>query len=189
MKVSLCFFATFLISHLCFSQEYLDGYYLLHGQDTIYSKIKVGGKKISSGYYFLVIPGQEPGSKDIVYAVKEKKVAGYGIYYMGKWEDYRYVKVENSNDQGFYRQIEYGPNYLLYVLMVSTNVNGIVTTLPQYALFKPEGEFVVLTTNVLGNWKKNLKKILQDNPEALAQVDQVGRNEIPEFIEKLNRGD
>ncbi|WP_373399523.1 hypothetical protein V8V91_07405 [Algoriphagus halophilus] len=71
--------------------------------------------------------------------------------------------------------------------MVSTSVNGVVTTLPQYAIFSPEGTYYDLTTHLLGNWKKNLKKLLSDQPQALLALEEINRNQIPEFIELLNK--
>ncbi len=71
--------------------------------------------------------------------------------------------------------------------MISDQNNGVVTTQPFYALFNPNGEYVDLTTHLSGNWKRNLRKILNDNPEALKEVENISRKDLPYFIKKLNK--
>ncbi|MFC3881620.1 hypothetical protein ACFOSV_15605 [Algoriphagus namhaensis] len=175
-----------LVFGLAWAQNYVNGYVLFAEQDTVKCQIKIGGKKADTNYYALVIKNQKGEAEDEVYKAKEGKVIGYGIREFGAELDYRNVEISGTNDGGFFKLVDNGPNYKLYLHMVSTSTNGVVTTLPQYAMYKPNGEYVILTTHMLGNWKKNLRKILADNPKYLPEVEKVGRMEIPEFVEKLN---
>ncbi|MHA7128344.1 hypothetical protein [Algoriphagus namhaensis] len=187
MKKLLIISCLMLLSQLLLAQDYVNGYVLFAGQDTLACQVKIGGKKIDTNFSFLVLKGKE--GVDEVYKAKEGKVVGYGIRDFGAWVDYRYVAVEKTNESGFFRLIDDGPNYKLYLHLVTTNVNGVVTTLPNYAIYKPNGEYVHVTTHLLGNWKKSLRKILADNPKYLPEVEKVGRFEIAEFVEKLNSSD
>ncbi|QYH39458.1 hypothetical protein GYM62_11935 [Algoriphagus sp. NBT04N3] len=184
MRFTLAFLLSFLSAQFLYAQDYIDGYYVLSGKDTVAAKIKIGGKKISTNYYALVVKGED--ETPVVFKAKDKKIGAYG-YQVG-WNrfDYRFIEIEKTNDGGFFRQIVYGPHYQLYLHMVSTNVNGVVTTLPHYGLYKSNGEFVYLTVHLLGNWKRNLRKILADNPTALSEVEELNKNDIPEFITRLN---
>jgi hypothetical protein len=185
MKYFLSLACLLLFIQTVTAQDFAEGYYVSMAQDTVPCLIKIGGKKISSNYSVLVIQGES--DEPVVYKAKERKIAAYGFNIPDEKIDYRFVELEKTNDEGFFRQIDYGPKYQLYLRMVSTNVNGVVTTLPQYAIFNPDGTYYDLTTHLLGNWKKNLKKLLSDQPEALLALEEINRNQIPEFVERLNK--
>ncbi|SFO67336.1 hypothetical protein SAMN04488519_11146 [Algoriphagus ornithinivorans] len=186
MKLTLFFLLSVFGLETLYAQDFVNGYYVTMAQDTVPCSIKIGGKKISTNYFALVVKGD--GEEAQVFKAKDRQIAAYGFGIPGQRFDFRYIEIEKTNDGGFYRQIDYGPRFQLYLHMVSTNVNGVVTTLPQYAVFDTNGSNFILTTHLLGNWKKNLRKLLHDQPAALLALEEINRNQIPEFIESLNRG-
>lgn len=166
---------------------YAGGFLILTGGDTIMCQIKIAGKKKVTDYSTLIV--QNYAGEEKIYRAKDKEVREYGYKYMGKNYVYRFVEVSKNYQDGFFRLIDNGKNYKLYVTYLSDINNGVVTTLPHYAIFKPNGEYKDLTTHVLGNWKKNLRIILSDNPEALQELESINRKEIEAFVKKLNRAD
>lgn len=161
------------------------GYMILAGQDTVLCKIKIAGKKQVTGYSALVIV-TETGEEKVFRAI-DKQVVAFGFNYMGVMAHYRFAEIKKTYESGFFRLIDNGKNYKLYVHIYRTSYNGVIVDQPHYVVFKPNGEYVDLTTHALGNWKKNLKHILRDNPEALKAMENVSRTEIDSFIRSLNK--
>jgi hypothetical protein len=113
---------------------------------------------------------QSYAGEERIYKAKDKEVLEYGFKYMGQNYVYRLVEPGKNYETGFFRLLDNGKKYKLYVHYLTDVVNGVTSTLPHYAIFKPNGEYVDLTTHMLGNWKKNLRTILSDNPEALQEL-------------------
>lgn len=160
------------------------GYRVNANNDTLLCNIKVAGKKKVTGYGGLVI--KTPEGEEQVFNAKDKQVLAYGFQYNGVQFHYRFVEVGRNYESGFFRLIDDGKKYKLYVNYLTDYNNGVAVTLPHYAIFKPNGEYKDLTTHVLGNWKKNLRAILSDNPEALQELETINRKEIEQFVKKLN---
>jgi hypothetical protein len=163
------------------------GYMINSNNDTALCNIKIAGKKKVTGYTYFVIKTLD--GEDKVYKAEEKQVLAYGFQYMGKDFHYRFAEVGKNYQSGFFRLIDDGKKYKLYVNYLTDYNNGVAVTLPHYAIFKPNGEYKDLTTHVLGNWKKNLRIILSDNPEALKELETINRKEIEQFVKKLNKVD
>lgn len=160
------------------------GYMVNINNDTVLCNIKISGKtKVTNYTSFVIIT---PEGEDKVYKAKDKEVLAYGFRYNGLQFHYRFVEVNKNYESGFFRLIDDGKKYKLYVNYLTDYNNGVAVTLPHYAIFKPNGEYKDLTTHVLGNWKKNLRAILSDNPEALQELETINRKEIERFIKKLN---
>lgn len=166
---------------------YIYGYMVHANNDTSLCNIKITGKKKVTNYTSLVIKTLE--GEDLVYKAKDKQVLAYGYQYNGVRFHYRFAEVGKNYESGFFRLIDDGKKYKLYVNYLTDYNNGVAVTLPHYAIFKPNGEYKDLTTHVLGNWKKNLRIILSDNPEALQELETINRKEIEKFIKKLNSVD
>lgn len=169
------------------TEVYVYGYRVTSGNDTLLCNIKVSGKKNVTGYTALVFKTPE-GEEQIIRA-KDKQIAAYGFQYNGVQFHYRFAEVGKNYESGFFRLIDDGKKYKLYVNYLTDYNNGVAVTLPHYAIFKANGEYKDLTTHVLGNWKKNLRIILNDNPEALQELETINRKEIEQFVKKLNRAE
>lgn len=161
------------------------GYMINSNNDTVLCNIKIVGKKNVTSYRSLVIKTLEGEEK--VYKATDKQVLAYGFKYNGVQFHYRFAEVGKNFESGFFRLIDDGKKYKLYVNYLTDYNNGVAVTLPHYAIFKPNGEYKDLTTHMLGNWKKNLRIILSDNPEALKELENINRKEIEQFVKKLNR--
>lgn len=167
------------------TEMYVYGYMVTSDNDTVLCNIKITGKKHVTGYRSLVIKTLEGEEK--VYKATDKQVLAYGFQYNGVKLHYRFAEVGKNFESGFFRLIDDGKKYKLYVNYLTDDNNGVAVTLPHYAIFKPNGEYKDLTTHMLGNWKKNLRIILSDNPEALKELETINRKEIEQFVKKLNR--
>jgi hypothetical protein len=184
MKTFLVFLLLSCIGNTTKADVYAGGFLILSTGDTVFCQIKIAGKKKVTGYSTLVV--QSFSGEEKIYNAKDKEVLEYGYQYMGKNFVYRFVEVSKNYQDGFFRLIDNGKNYKLYVTYLTDINNGVTTTLPHYAIFKPNGEYKDLTTHVLGNWKKNLRIILSDNPEALQELETISRKEIEAFVKRLN---
>ncbi|MCU0368954.1 MAG: hypothetical protein MUF39_09000 [Cyclobacteriaceae bacterium] len=185
MKSILLVTLIFCLSYTTKADVLVDGYMVLTGQDTAACKIKLAGKKKVTGYYMLVIVTEDGQEK--IYNAEDKLVQAYGFEYLGMKYDYRFVEIFKTYKSGFFRLIDDGKNYKLYVNMISDYSYPVATTEAHYAVFKPNGEYVDLTTFKLGNWRKNLRIILSDNPDALKAMESISSKEIPDFIKSLNK--
>jgi hypothetical protein len=139
--------------------------------------IKLAGKKKVTDYSTLVLVNEK--GEEVIYKAEDKGVDAFGFELLGKKYDYRFVEIFKTYESGFFQLIGDGPNYKLYVNYIDTQAH--------YALFKPTGEYVDLTTHTLGNWKKNLRSFFSDNPEALAAIETLSAKEIPDFVKSLNK--
>ena len=173
------------ISSIAKADVFAGGFIILSNGDTVLCQIKIAGKKKVTSYSTLVV--QSFSGEEKIYKAKDKEVLEYGYQYMGRNYVYRFVEVSKNFESGFFRLIDNGTKYKLYVNYLSDTNNGVTVTLPHYAIFKSNGEYKDLTTHVLGNWKKNLRIILSDNPEALQELETISRKEIEAFVKKLNR--
>lgn len=187
MKSLLVFLLFSCLSAAAQNEVYVYGYMVDQNNDTLLCNIKIIGKKKVTDYSNLVI--KTPEGEEQVYKAKDKQVLSYGFQYNRKQFHYRFAEVGKNYESGFFRLIDDGKKYKLYVNYLSDSNNGVVVTLPHYAIFKPNGEYKDLTTHALGNWKKNLRIILSDNPEALKELETINRKEIEQFIKKLNMVD
>ncbi len=162
----------------------VSGFLILSSGDTVKCQIKIAGSKKVTNYNTVVV--QNYSGEEKIYKAKDKEVLEYGYRYMGSEFVYRFVEVSKNYENGFFRLIDNGKKYKLYVTYLTDINNGVSVTLPHYAIFKPNGEYKDLTTHVLGNWKKNLRIILSDNPEALKELETINRKEIEAFVKRLN---
>jgi len=185
MKPFIILFLLCCITTIAKADVFAGGFIVLSNGDTVLCQIKIAGKKKVTDYSTLVV--QSYGGEEKIYRAKDKEVREYGYQYMGKNYVYRFVEVSKNYQDGFFRLIDDGKNYKLYVTYLTDINNGVATTLPHYAIFKPNGDYKDLTTHVLGNWKKNLRCVLQDNPEELKELEKISRKEIESFIKKLNQ--
>ncbi len=184
------FFFLFLFtcsSVLAKADVFVSGFLILSSGDTVLCQIKIAGKKKVTSY--TVIVAQSYAGEERIYKAKDKEVLQYGFQYMGQNFVYRLVEPGKNYETGFFRLIDNGKKYKLYVHYLTDVINGVTSTLPHYAIFKPNGEYVDLTTHVLGNWKKNLRTFLSDNPEALQELETINRKEIEAFVKKLNQAE
>lgn len=185
MKSFIVIFLFACISTTAKADVFAGGFLILSNGDTVLCQIKIAGKKKVTDYSTLVV--QNYAGEEKIYRAKDKEVREYGYQYMGKNYVYRFVEVSKNYQDGFFRLIDNGKKYKLYVHYLTDVINGVTSTLPHYAIFKPNGEYKDLTTHVLGNWKKNLRIILSDNPEALQELETINRKEIEAFVKKLNQ--
>lgn len=162
----------------------VSGFLILSSGDTVKCQIKIAGSKKVTNYKTVVV--QNYSGEEKIYKAKDKEVLEYGYQYMGREFVYRFVEVSKNYENGFFRLIDNGKKYKLYVTYLTDINNGVSVTLPHYAIFKPNGEYKDLTTHVLGNWKKNLRIILSDNPDALKELETINRKEIEAFVKRLN---
>lgn len=185
MKSFAILFLFLSISITTKADVYASGFIILSIGDTVLCQIKIAGKKKVTNYSTLVV--QSFSGEEKIYKAKDKEVLEYGYQYLGSNFICRFAEVSKNFESGFFRLIDNGKKYKLYVNYLSDMNNGVTVTLPHYVIFKPNGEYKDLTTHVLGNWKKNLRIILSDNPEALKELETISRKEIETFVKKLNQ--
>jgi len=181
---SVFLFFLLIMSWTAQANDLVKGYIVLSGQDTLQCQIKLRGKSPVTDYTTLVIINEQGEEK--VYKAKEKKVRAYGFDFSGVQYDYRFVEIKKTYESGFFRLIENGKNYKLYENKVSSTNNSVTVTHSHYVIFKSNGEYVDLTTHLLGKWKKNLEAFFEEDQEALKKLENVSRLEIPQFIRSLN---
>jgi hypothetical protein len=181
MKESIAVIFAFILTLTAYAQVHTSGYVVMAGQDTVTCTIKLAGKKKVTDYYTLVLV--DSNGEEIIYKAEDKAVDAFGFELLGKKYDYRFVEIFKTYESGFFQLIDDGPNYKLYVnyIPVPNNVQA------HYALFRPNGEYVDLTTHKLGSWKKNLRSFFGDNPAALAAIENLSAKEIPDFVKNLNK--
>lgn len=154
------------------------GYIVLAEGDTVTCTIK-GGRFLQRTFYGITVIDE--GGKDTFLPSKEKKILGYGFSDGLRTYHYRFVDVGDKLENGFYQLLDNGPKYRLY---------GRPTTVyggnPTYVLFNGEA-FTKFEPCVVCPWKKGLRELLKDDPEALEAVEKASRVDIPSFVRGLNK--
>jgi len=169
------------------ANDLVDGYVVFAGKDTVNCKIKLKGKKQVTSYNTLVLVAENGEEK--IYKTKEKGVEAYGFVLLGQRLDYRFIELPKNFESGFFRLIENGDKYKLYTYSYYSEINGVSSSSAVYVVFNPKGEYEHISSSALTDWKKKLRIILADNPEALNEIDGIKREQIPEFIKGLNTMD
>jgi hypothetical protein len=182
-------FAVFFIALIfCFSnfgkaQELRNGYVVLTKDDTVACKIVFGGPNGTNKTQVSTITAD---GKDKIYKTKDKQVLAYGFDQMGVPFDYLFVDLGRKVETGFFRLIENGNPYKLYVQNNSETVNGVTTTTPYYVLFNGRGGSLDFLVSGVSGWKNKLEVFLKDDPKAKENLKSVNRQEIVKFIKSLN---
>lgn len=160
------------------AQVTAEGYLVLTGQDTVKCTIKLAGKKKVTGYNNLVIVNET--GEETVYEAETKQVQAFGFEILGVKQEYRFVELPKKWNSGFFVLKESGPNFKLYSNYLAESDDY------HYAIFKPNGDYLEVTTHAIGNWRKKLQDFFSDSPEALKFIESMKSKEIPELIKKLN---
>jgi len=185
MKQVAVFFIALIF---CFSQngeaqELKNGYVVLSKSDTIACKIVFGGPNGTDKTQISTITAD---GKEKIYKTKDKKVLAYGFDQMGVPFDYLFVDLGRKVETGFFRLIENGNPYKLYIQNNSETVNGVTTTTPYYVLFNARGDSIDFLVSGVSGWKKKLEEFLNDDPEAIENLKSVNRQDVLKFIKSLN---
>lgn len=183
-QVAFIFIALFF----CFTkngeaQELRDGYVVLAKKDTLACKIVFGGPK---GTDKTRVSTMKPDGEEKIYKTKDKQVLAYGFYQMGVPFDYLFVDLGQKVETGFFRLIENGNPYKLYVQNNNETVHGVTTTTPYYVLFNDSGASIDFLVSGVSGWKKKLEGFLKDDPEAIEKLESVNRQDVLKFIKSLN---
>lgn len=185
MKQVAVFFIAFIFwfSQNGEAQELKNGYIVLAKSDTIVCKIVFHGPNGTDKTQVSTIAadGQEK-----IYKTKDKQVLSYGFDQMGVPFDYLFVDLGRKVETGFFRLIENGNPYKLYVQNTKETVNGVTTTTPYYVLFNARGESIDFFVSGVSLWRKKLGVFLKNDPKAIESLKSVNRHDVLKFIKSLN---
>lgn len=184
MRPIILILLIFCLSGTVRANDLVDGYVVFAGKDTANCKIKVRGKKQITSYNTLVLVTENGEEK--IYKTKEKGVEAFGYEVLGMRFDYRFIELPKNFESGFFRLIENGDKYKLYMYASYSEINGVDISGAVYAVFNSSGEYEHISSSALTDWKKKLKTIMADNPDAITRIDGLKREQIPEFIKSLN---
>ena len=159
--------------------EPLTGYIVLANKDTIQCKIK-GGRFLSNPFHGITVINEQGEAESL--PSRDKKIIAFGFVENLKRFDYLFVDVGDKLENGFYQLVVNGPRYKLYG-RPSTLYGGN----PLYVLFNPTGEFAKFEPCVVCPWKKQLRVLLKDDPNAIAAVENAPRVNIPRFVMDINK--
>lgn len=178
----------FIALIFCFSQngeaqELKNGYVVLTKGDTIACKIVFGGPKGTNKGQVTTITAE---GEEKIYKTKDKLVLAYGFDQVGVPFDYLFFDFGRKVETGFFRLVENGNPYRLYVQNNSETVNGVTTTTPYYVLFNARGDSIDFLVSGVSGWKNKLEEFLKDDPEAIENLKSVNRQDILKFIKSIN---
>lgn len=159
--------------------EPLAGYIVLTNNDTIQCKIK-GGRFLNNPFYGITIINEK--GEDESLPSKDKKIVAFGFVENLRSFHYMFVDVGDKLENGFYQLIVNGLKYKL-LSRPATVYGGN----PTYVLFNQNHDFTKFEPCVLCPWKKQLRKLLKDDPKALEQVESASRVNIPKFVIDINK--
>lgn len=175
----LLIISVFLMAASARAVELHDGYIVKEFNDTVKCKVK-GGRFLSSPFYGITIV-DEQGKEQFLRAL-DKKITAFGFVKNFTVYHFLFVKVGDRLENGFYQLIVNGPRYKLY-----SRPKIVADGIPAYLLFNPSGEFKTFEPCILCPWKKQLRELLRDDANALEQVENAPRVNIPKFVMDINK--
>ncbi|MCR9014716.1 hypothetical protein [Aquiflexum gelatinilyticum] len=178
----------FIALFLCFTkngqaQELRDGYVVLAKRDTINCKIVFGGPKGTDKTQISIVTKE---GEEKIFKTKDKKVFAYGFNQVGVPFDYLFVDRGIKVETGFYKLVEKGDPYKLYIQNINSTTKGVTVTTSYYILFDENGDSIDFFVSGVSGWKKKLEVFFENDPEALEKLEDVSRQDIVKFIKSLN---
>jgi hypothetical protein len=167
------------------AQTLVNGYIVLPNGDSLFGKINFGGIRRATTWQEVTLVNTEGVEKK--YRAQHEEVKGYGYEVVGVRKDFIYFRLKQKADSRWFERIHSGASYTLYRTSVTGSFGTVDVTAPWYVLQKPTGEFVFLENCGLCAWRKKLAEFLTDNPEALAQAEDVKAKELGEFLRRISK--
>jgi len=166
------------------SADLYNGYIILPTGDTLRGQIKFGGARGGTNWEEVTLVDSLGVEKK--YKAQKGEVKGYGYEVMGKKKDYLYFLLKTKADSQWFQRVYKGSRYTVYATTMTGSFGTVDVTSPWYVLEKPSGEFVFLETCGICAWRKNLNEFLGDNPEALADLENVKAKELYTYLRRIS---
>ncbi len=174
------FFAFFLNSS---AQNTASGFIVLPNGDTLIGKINFGSNNRATSSQAVSFIDAEGVEKK--YNAQKDEVKTFSYEVAGYRKNFVYFKLKQKVDSRWFERIYKGTSYSLYLTSVTGSFGVVDVTAPWFVLQKPTGEYVFLENCGLCGWRQKLTDFLADNPDALAQVEELKAKELGIFLRKI----